>query len=147
MTERDFTNMSGKEFERIEMNEARFRDVDLTGARFERVNLSGAVLRGMELFDVKISGQIHNLTINGVDVAPLVNAELDRRFPDRAKMRPTDAAGFREAWDLVERLWDGMVTRPGGCGRNCCTSGSTGSGRSSRHCVTWCSPQTPGSGG
>jgi uncharacterized protein YjbI with pentapeptide repeats len=34
--------MSGKEFERVDMNEARFRDVDLGGARFERVNLSGA---------------------------------------------------------------------------------------------------------
>ena len=34
-----------------------------------------------------------------------MNAELDRRYPERAKMRPTDPAGFREAWDIVERLW------------------------------------------
>jgi hypothetical protein len=106
--------MSGKEFERVEMNEARFRDVDLSGARFERVNLSGAVLRGAEMFNVEIDGAIYNLTINGVDVVPLVEAELDRRFPDRVKMRPTDAAGFREAWDLVERLWDGTVARARG---------------------------------
>ena len=50
-------------------------------------------------------------TVNGVDVGPLVNAELDRRYPDRAKMRPTDPAGFREAWDVVERLWAGTVER------------------------------------
>jgi uncharacterized damage-inducible protein DinB len=41
----------------------------------------------------------------------LVNAELDRRYPDRSKMRPADQAGFREAWDTVERLWDGTVKR------------------------------------
>lgn len=38
-----------------------------------------------------------NLTINGVHIGPLVNAELNRRYPDRAKMRTTDPAGFREA--------------------------------------------------
>lgn len=102
------------EFERVDLKEARFRDVDLSNARFQGVDLSGAVMRGMELVNVTISGEIHNLTINGVDVAPLVNAELDRRFPDRVKMRPTDVAGFREAWDLVERLWDGTVTRARG---------------------------------
>ena len=42
-------------------------------------------------------GEIENLTINGVDVGPLINAELDRRHPDRVKMRPTSPAGFREA--------------------------------------------------
>jgi hypothetical protein len=26
-------------------------------------------------------------------------------------MRPTDAAGFREAWEVVERLWDDTVQR------------------------------------
>jgi hypothetical protein len=49
--------------------------------------------------------------INGVDVAPLIEAELDRRDPDRPKMRPTDAAGYREAWDVLERLWAGTVAR------------------------------------
>jgi hypothetical protein len=33
-----------------------------------------------------------NLTINGVDILPLVNAELDKRYPDRAKM--PDGAGW-----------------------------------------------------
>ena len=68
-------------------------------------------MRGVELVDVDINGEIENVTINGVDVGPLVEAELDRRDPDRAKMRPTDPAGFREAWDIVERLWAGTVER------------------------------------
>src|SRR6266511_3629594 len=90
-----------------------FIGADLRGSRFERVDLSGAQLRGVELVDVDIHGEIENLIINGVDVEPLVNAELDRRYPDRAKMRPADPAGFREAWDVVERLWRGTVERAG----------------------------------
>lgn len=98
-------------FEQAEMIDARFRLVDMTGARFEQVNMSGVVMRGVKLFDVDISGEVWNLTINGVDIQPLIEAELDRRYPDRAKMRPTDPEGFREAWDLVERLWDGTMAR------------------------------------
>jgi hypothetical protein len=63
------------------------------------------------LVDVDIYGEIGNLTINGVEVSGFVNAELDRRYPERAKMRPGNPAGFREAWDVVERLWSGTVER------------------------------------
>ena len=42
---------------------------------------------------------------------PLVEAELDRRYPDRAKMRPADADGFRQAWEILERLWQQTVAR------------------------------------
>ena len=68
-------------------------------------------MRGVELNGVEIYGEIGSLTVNGVDIGPLVNAELDRRYPDRVKMRPTDAAGFREAWDVIERLWGDTVER------------------------------------
>jgi uncharacterized damage-inducible protein DinB len=37
--------------------------------------------------------------------------ELDARYPLRAKMRPTDADGFREAWMIVVHLWDNTVAR------------------------------------
>ena len=63
------------------------------------------------MYDVDMYGEIGKLTINGVDVGPLVNAELDRKYPERAMMRPTDPAGFRQAWDVVERLWSGTVER------------------------------------
>ncbi|MEV4510131.1 DinB family protein [Dactylosporangium sp. NPDC049525] len=98
-------------FEDKDMSGARFRAVRLAGARFQDVDLRGVVMRGVELVDADIDGEISNLTINGVDVGPLVEAELNRRYPDRVKMRPTDPAGFREAWDVVERLWEGTVQR------------------------------------
>src|SRR5436305_8781742 len=54
-------------------------------------------MRGVEIWDTSIDGEIKNLVINGVDVAPLVGAELDRRHPERPRFRPTDPVGFREA--------------------------------------------------
>jgi DinB superfamily/Pentapeptide repeats (8 copies) len=104
-------DLSGSRFERVDLRGAQLSAVDLSGAQLRGVVLNGAVMRGVELVDVDIHGEIENLKINGVDVGPLVNAELDRQYPDRAKMRPSDPAGFREAWDLVERLWDQTVER------------------------------------
>ncbi|MFI7704130.1 DinB family protein [Nonomuraea sp. NPDC049480] len=98
-------------FERVDLSGAEFHASDLAGAHFRGVNMSGVVMRGVELVNVDIYGEIANLTINGVDIGPLINAELDRRHPGRAKMRPTAPAGFRDAWDTIERLWDGTVQR------------------------------------
>ncbi len=106
-------DLRGSRFERSNLSGAQFRAADLSGARFRGVNLSGVVMRGAELLDVHIHGEIENLTINGVDIGPLVNAELNRRYPDRPKMRPTDPAGYREAWDILERLWTETVERAG----------------------------------
>jgi hypothetical protein len=104
-------DLRGSRFECADLSGAQLRAVDLTGARFRGVDLSGVVMRGAELVNVDIYGEIVNLTINGVDIGPLVSAELDRRYPDRSKMRPTDPAGFRQAWDILERLWDDTVER------------------------------------
>src|SRR6516165_3130108 len=104
-------DLRGSRFERVDLSGAQLSNVDLSGARFRDVDLSGAVIRGVELVGVEIHGEIENLTINGVDIGPLVNAELDRRYPDRAKMRPAGPAGFREAWDILERLWGQTVER------------------------------------
>lgn len=91
-----------------------FRNVDLSNSTFRSVAFDKVVMRGVEMADLDIYGEIGRLVVNGVDIGPLVEAELDRRHPDRAKMRPTDAAGFREAWDVVERLWAGTVQRARG---------------------------------
>ena len=111
MAEFTRADLRGSRFERVDLGGAQLRTVDLTDARFRGVYLGGVVMGGVELVDVDIHGEIQNVTVNGVDIGPLVEAELDRRYPDRAKMRPADPAGFREAWDVLERLWDGTVER------------------------------------
>src|SRR6266550_2045982 len=66
---------------------------------------------GAWLQDVDIDGEIRNVRINGVDVAPLIEAELNRRYPERTKLDPADADGFREAWAIIERVWPPTVER------------------------------------
>jgi DinB family protein/pentapeptide repeat protein len=107
-------NLAGSRFERVDLTGAEFFDVDLARARIREADLTGMVLTGVELSDVRIDGELKNVLVNGVDIAPLVEAELDRREPERAKMRPTDPAGFRAAWDIVERRWAETVERARG---------------------------------
>jgi hypothetical protein len=114
MTDSSLTDQRGSRFENVDLSGSKFRMVDLSDAQFRAVGLHRAQMRGVELVDVDIYGELHNLTINGVDVVPLITAELDRRDPDRVKMRPSDAAGFRGAWDVVERLWGETVDRARG---------------------------------
>ncbi len=105
-------DLRGTTFEEVYLNDARFHQVDLSGAELREVLLSGARIHDAVLTDVRISGSdISGLRIEGVEIEPLLEAELDRRHPDRPKMRPTDAAGFREAWAILLRLWEGTVER------------------------------------
>src|SRR4051812_15306200 len=58
-----------------------------------------------------ISGDVTGMTVNGVAVAPLVEAELDRRHPERTELRPTTVAGLRDAFDVVQRMWAPTLER------------------------------------
>jgi uncharacterized damage-inducible protein DinB len=98
-------------FASIDMKSARFNGVDLTGATFRECAFRDVVMNGVEMLNTTISGEIENLVINGVDVAPLVEAELDRLEPDRIAFRPTQPDGFRAAWELNESLWAATVRR------------------------------------
>jgi hypothetical protein len=102
------------DFDHQDLRGSRFYEVDLRGSSFREVYFKDVTMRGVVLDDVAIDGEFRNLVLNGVDVAPLVEAELDRRDPDRTKMRPTDPEGYREAWDVVERRWAGTVERARG---------------------------------
>lgn len=98
-------------FERVDLSGAQFQNVDLSRARFRQVIFSHCVLKGVELGHVEIEGEVEDLTINGVDVVPLIDAELNRRDPDRARMRPANADGFRVAWEIIEGRWAATVER------------------------------------
>src|ERR1700683_3079126 len=104
-------DLRGSRFERADLSGSRLWAVDLAHAQFRGVDFNGVVMRGVELANVDIYGEIMNVTVNGVDIGPLIDAELDRRYPDRVKMRPADPAGFREAWDIIEWLWAQTVER------------------------------------
>jgi DinB superfamily/Pentapeptide repeats (8 copies) len=88
-----------------ELKGAEFEGVDLSGAYFHNVNLSGATVKEALLVNARLSGLIHGLVVNDVEVAPLISAELDRRYPERTALRPRDADGVRAAWSVIEDLW------------------------------------------
>jgi hypothetical protein len=100
----------------VDLRGAEFIDVDLRGARFVEANLSGVVMRGVDVSGADIDAPFlfdgqSSLHINGVDVVPLVEAELNRRFPGRADRRAGDADGLRAAWAGLERTWAATLER------------------------------------
>ena len=104
-------------------------------------------MRGVELWDVEISGELRNVIVNGVDIAPLVEAELNRRMPERAKMHPDDVDGFKEAWAILLRLWDARSSEPRSLPAEALHAASMANGRSSRRSATSTSRAQPGSAG
>lgn len=111
MTEFRDEDLTGARFEGVRLAAATFHNSTLRDAVFHWVDLSGARIRSALIDGMEITGDFGRLVINGVDVAPLIEAELDRRHPGRAQMRPTHAAGYREAWTLLRGLWDETVAR------------------------------------
>jgi len=96
-----------------------FTATNLRGARFIRADLSGTVMRGVDLLGADIDAPWlaedgSALLINGVDVAPLVEAELNRRFPGRAERGATDPDGLRQAWARLEEAWQQALERAAG---------------------------------
>jgi hypothetical protein len=89
----------------------RLDDADFSGGRLHSPNFEGTRITDAWLLNADISGYIDGLRVNGVEVAPLVEAELDRRFPERVKLRATDPHGLAEAWALIEDVWRTTVAR------------------------------------
>ena len=98
-----------------DLQEAEFVDADLRGARFVGADLSGVVMRGVDIPGADIDAPWlfdgGFLRVNGVDVAPFVEAELNRRFPGRADRRAADPEGLRAAWAALERTWAATLDR------------------------------------
>jgi uncharacterized protein YjbI with pentapeptide repeats len=83
---------------------AQFVGATLRGAWFRESDLRGARIRGADLTGAEISGDIDGLLVNGVEVAPLVEAELDRRHPERAVLHAKDADSLRAGWAGMEAM-------------------------------------------
>ena len=92
-----------------------FVDRNLRGARFAECDLSDVVMRGVEIAGMDIDApwlsEGRGLRVNGVDIAPFVEQELDRRFPGRSERRAQSPAALREAWTSVDRAWEAAIER------------------------------------
>jgi hypothetical protein len=103
-TMREFT-------EADDLRGARFASVDLSGARFRGVNLQGVKMVDALLVDADVSGLIIGMKVNGVEVLPLVAAELERQHPERKTLFVSDPEGLRKAWSFMEGEWAATTQR------------------------------------
>ena len=91
---------------------ASFTVADLAGAKFVDCDMSQVKIVDSWLVDVNVSGYLSNFVVNGVDVTAFVDAELDRRHPERVQLREMRMADdYRAMWDTIERLWSDTVAR------------------------------------
>jgi hypothetical protein len=88
---------------------ARLEDADFLHARLHAPNFEGAKITDAWFYHADISGDLEGLRLNGVEVAPLVAAELERRFPERAKLRAADPDGLADAWEIIEEHWQATL--------------------------------------
>lgn len=110
----DTSESEPREFVAVGLRGARFVDVSLRDARFRRASLAGATMRAVDVDGADIDApwlSEGSFLVNGVDVAPLVEAELNRRFPGREQRYAPDPDGLRAAWAALERAWATTMAR------------------------------------
>lgn len=96
---------------------------DFEGATFVRTSFKGATVRssdvsGMTMRSVDVAGLdidshdlfFGSLIVNGVDVVPFVDAELNRQFPGRELQKAHTPEGLRDGWVAVRAAWETTVT-------------------------------------
>ncbi|WP_104181729.1 DinB family protein [Arthrobacter sp. B0490] len=102
------TYFGTKEFEGATFIRTSFKDATL---RFSDV--SGMSMRGVDVGGLDIDSHdlfFGSLLVNGVDVVPLVDAELNRQFPGRELQKAQTPEGLREGWNAVQSAWRETVT-------------------------------------
>lgn len=97
---------------------ATFFRTSFKGATMRACDLSGVTMRSADVDGLDIDGQdllFGSLFVNGVDVVPLVDAELNRQFPGRALQNAQTPDGLRDGWVAVQAAWATTVadTPPG----------------------------------
>lgn len=102
------TYFGTKEFEGATFVAASFK-----GATFRFSNVSGVSMRGVDVDGLDIDSHdlfFGSLFVNGVDVVPLVDAELNRQFPGRELQKAQMRKGLREGWNVEQFAWQETVT-------------------------------------
>lgn len=102
------TTYSGtKEFEGASFIKTSFRGAivrfsDVSGVTMRSVDVDGLDIDSHDLF-------FGSLVVNGVDVVPFVDAELNRQFPGRELQKAQTPDGLREGWVAVQAAWQETV--------------------------------------
>ena len=95
----------GATFTQVFLNDASMHAVDLTGARVRGALFNESRMRGVELVDVEISGELQNVVVNGVDIAPLVETLRHLNFASAAWVGRM-ILGNASPWHQLDLPWD-----------------------------------------
>lgn len=99
--------MPGASFRNVDLGGAQFDDVNLGGAQFFNINLTDATITSANLANLQIEdAYIGGMTIYGIRVDLLIEAELDRRDPMRVALRVTDPFDLEALQAVIQRLAD-----------------------------------------
>ncbi|GAB3540964.1 hypothetical protein GCM10027403_31610 [Arthrobacter tecti] len=101
------TYTGSKEFEGATFVKASFK-----GATLRFSDVSGMTMRGVDLDGLDVDSHdlfFGSLLVNGVDVVPLVDAELNRQFPGRELQKAQTPERLREGWVAVQSAWQATV--------------------------------------
>jgi hypothetical protein len=93
----------GATFVRTSFRGATLRSCDVSGVTMRSVDVNGLDIDSHDLF-------FGSLTVNGVDVVPFVDAELNRQFPGRELQKAETPDGLRDGWVAVQAAWEATVT-------------------------------------
>src|SRR3954462_2148984 len=92
----------GASFVKSSFKRATLRFSDVRGVTMRSVDVDGLDIDSHRLF-------FGSLFVNGVDVVPLVEAELNRQFPGRELQKAETPEGLREGWIAVQSAWQETV--------------------------------------
>ena len=95
-------DFEGASFVKASFKGATVRFSDVSGVTMRSVDVDGLDIDSHDLF-------FGSLYVNGVDVVPLVDAELNRRFPGRELQKAQTPEGLREGWVAVQAAWQTTV--------------------------------------
>lgn len=91
---------------------ATFLRSSFRGATFRSSDLSGVSMRAVEVGGLDIDSHdlaFGTLFVNGVDVVPLVEAELNRLFPGRELQSAQTPEDLRAGWAAAKAAWASTV--------------------------------------
>lgn len=88
-------DMAGTLFHNVNLHKATFDDVNMEGVQIRNANL-----KNMTINDANIAG----LTIFGMRIDQLIGAELDRRDPERTRLRMSDISDPEEVRRVLVHL-------------------------------------------
>jgi hypothetical protein len=91
-----------------EFEGATFVRTSFQGATLRSCDVGGVTMRGVDVGGLDIDSHdlfFGSLVVNGVDVVPFVDAELNRQFPGRELQKAQSPEGLRDGWVAVQAAW------------------------------------------